>query len=853
MRFKFRNPGFEHLHRHTDYSVLDGYATIEEYAKRSSQINQRFLCISDHGSMGAIPRQIAACEKYKLEPIFACFFRGQEIVTDKGVKEIQDVVVGDLVLTHKGRFKRVIRTFSRNYNGRCVEISLAGAHGKKITSTAEHPFLVADHSLNKREWLCGKDICFGRRRRGGGIHNWQSYLCFPKVKQHNSELYFEASVDCDFSRGYARREYVSRQPAEWPNIPSSMPLDEDISWLLGLFAAEGSFSTSKGILTGGMRLSLNSDEVEHAERAEKILLTRFGLSCGRSVDLVHHKMDVTFSCVPLAHFLSYHIGQNCRSKKVPLFVLESSMACKQAFAMGLLAGDGKDPKSCPNSQFTLKVASRDLAWGLKLLLASMDIWANVSEINDKGKIAWQVPLTLCASYRRSICDNDYVYKPISNIRAFDVENVEVYNFEVEEDNSYCTDVAVHNCELYINPYQPELGKQWKTMAEYKEQLPPDIAGKLRKSNHLLAIAYNQEGYKNLVNMSSWAWIHGSYYKPRINHDILKAHKDGLIFTSCCYNSEIGQAFDTGGDDAGYDMIQKYLDMVGRENFYLEIMLLDFSKQKPYNQFIIRAADRFGLPIILTNDCHYCLAEDSHMQRLMLMVQTGRTIKEIQDALAKEDMADMFELQDKNLYMKSELELNEKYEKDFSDTIPLEIFEQAKANTLLIAERAKGVTLDRSIKLPQLPDADAKLKEEIFKGFKKRRLPLTKQYSQRLEEEYNLICQKGFSSYFLIQKMMTDEARRKCKELLGYGDGSEAVGPGRGSAVGALSCYCLGITDVNPIEHDLLFSRFLSPARGGKTMKLRFSIDPINAQDILDDIPFQVPEETSAAERPIDIN
>lgn len=409
------------------------------------------------------------------------------------------------------------------------------------------------------------------------------------------------------------------------------------------------------------------------------------------------------------------------------------------------------------------------------------------------------------------------------------------------------------CELYINPYQPELGKQWKTMAEYKEQLPPDIAGRLRKSNHLLAIAYNQEGYKNLVNMSSWAWIHGSYYKPRINHDILKAHKDGLIFTSCCYNSEIGQAFDTGGDDAGYDMIQKYLDMVGRENFYLEIMLLDFSKQKPYNQFIIRAADKFGLPIILTNDCHYCLAEDSHMQRLMLMVQTGRTIKEIQDALAKEDMADMFELQDKNLYMKSELELNEKYEKDFSDTIPLEIFEQAKANTLLIAERAKGVTLDRSIKLPQLPDADAKLKEEIFKGFKKRRLPLTKQYSQRLEEEYNLICQKGFSSYFLIQQMMTDEARRKCKELLGYGDGSEAVGPGRGSAVGALSCYCLGITDVNPIEHDLLFSRFLSPARGGKTMKLRFSIDPINAQDILDDIPFQVPEETSAAERPIDIN
>ena len=89
--------------------------------------------------------------------------------------------------------------------------------------------------------------------------------------------------------------------------------------------------------------------------------------------------------------------------------------------------------------------------------------------------------------------------------------------------------------------------------------------------------------------------------------------------------------------------------------------------------------------------------------------------------------------------------------------------------------------------------------------------------------------------------MTDEARRVCPELLGYGDGSEAVGPGRGSAVGALTCYCLGITDVNPIEHDLLFSRFLSPSRGGKQMKLRFSIDPvIMTEDLAKDCPFDVP-------------
>jgi DNA polymerase-3 subunit alpha len=97
---------------------------------------------------------------------------------------------------------------------------------------------------------------------------------------------------------------------------------------------------------------------------------------------------------------------------------------------------------------------------------------------------------------------------------------------------------------------------------------------------------------------------------------------------------------------------------------------------------------------------------------------------------------------------------------------------------------------------------------------------------RIKEEYNLICRKGFSSYFLIQKMICDEAKKICKELLGFGTGAEAYGPGRGSAAGSLVAYCLGITDVDPIKHDLLFARFLSPARGGKQRRWRFSGDPL---------------------------
>jgi DNA polymerase-3 subunit alpha len=110
---------------------------------------------------------------------------------------------------------------------------------------------------------------------------------------------------------------------------------------------------------------------------------------------------------------------------------------------------------------------------------------------------------------------------------------------------------------------------------------------------------------------------------------------------------------------------------------------------------------------------------------------------------------------------------------------------------------------------------------------KRGLPMNKQYKERIIEELALIVQKDFSSYFLIQKKMTDEARRKCPELLGWGDGSEAVGPARGSVGGSLVAYCLGLTDLDPLKHDLLFSRFLSPARGGRSMKFKFSSDPIS--------------------------
>ena len=395
-----------------------------------------------------------------------------------------------------------------------------------------------------------------------------------------------------------------------------------------------------------------------------------------------------------------------------------------------------------------------------------------------------------------------------------------------EDNNL---IPIFGCELYVNPMQPEW-KPGQDSADYTRDLSPVEKKLFSKSFHLLAIAYNEVGYSNLVQLTSWGWTKGFYRHPRVNHEQLLARKEGIIFTSCCYNSEVGQAFDRGGEDEAFPMLEKYMAMFG-ENYYLEIMLLDFKKQKPYDLFIIKAHQKYGLPMIVTNDCHYCQKEDSKMQRYMLMIQTKNTIQKMQQKLAEDSTADFFELQDTNLWLKSEEEINEKWLSDYSDVIEYDILAAAKRNTVKICERAKSVELDRSMKLPQFDNEEERLKEALEIGFQKRQLPNTDVYRSRLKEECELICQKGFASYFLIQKKMVDEARRICPQMLGWGDGSEAVGPGRGSAVGSLCCYCLGITDVDPIKHDLLFSRFLSPARGGKSLKLRFSIDPVSIDEL----------------------
>jgi len=378
---------------------------------------------------------------------------------------------------------------------------------------------------------------------------------------------------------------------------------------------------------------------------------------------------------------------------------------------------------------------------------------------------------------------------------------------------------IFGCELYVSPYHTVPTPNEDVRKKFIDELPPEEVQKLKKSYHLLALAYNETGYKNLVRLTTWGFQYGYYYKPRVNRQILKECREGIIFSSCCYNSEIGQAFDKHGPEAAEEMLKLYMDLFPSK-FILEIMMLDFKKQSPYNIFILKMKEKYHLPCILTQDVHYACKEDSKFQRNMLMIQGKRTIPEL-EKLKNDPDIDLFELQDTNLWFKSELELNEMWVNKFSDTIDFDIFQETKATTVNIARECKGVNLDRSIKFPSLLEEELTLKEQISKGISFRNIPKENRYHERIIEEYDLICRKGFASYFLITQKSLNGARENSKKILGWGNGREAVGCGRGSAAGSLVAYLLGITDVDPVIHGLLFSRFLSDARGGKQLILDF--------------------------------
>lgn len=311
--------------------------------------------------------------------------------------------------------------------------------------------------------------------------------------------------------------------------------------------------------------------------------------------------------------------------------------------------------------------------------------------------------------------------------------------------------------------------------------------KERKSYHLLLLAQNLEGYRNLLSLSSKSHLEGYYYRPRIDLEMLSEHHQGLIATSACLGGPVANNFLHGRPDLASDYAGKLADIFGPGRFFIELQDHGIADQTRVNIDLIDLAKRFNLPLVATNDVHYCLEEDAPAQELLVCVQTNTTLSDPKRLKSETNQ----------LYLKSAEEMA----RLFSE-IP-----EAIRNTLEIAEMCDLDLGFNGYHLPVFPvpdglSADDYLASLCQAGVTRKYGHVTHEISERLAYELDVIRKMGFANYFLVVWDFVRFAK----------ENGILVGPGRGSAAGSIVTYSLDVTALDPLEHDLIFERFLNPAR-----------------------------------------
>ena len=308
--------------------------------------------------------------------------------------------------------------------------------------------------------------------------------------------------------------------------------------------------------------------------------------------------------------------------------------------------------------------------------------------------------------------------------------------------------------------------------------------------HLVLLVRNEKGYKNLVKLSTIAYKEGFYYKPRIDKEVLKEYNDGLIGMSACIRGEISYHLLRGDYDKAKKALLEYLAIFGKENFYLELMRLGLKENEIVNGGLLTLSEELGVPCVATNDCHYINKDDSESHDILLCLQTGKDI----------DDESRMRFESNELYLRSPEEM----EQLFSD------HPEAIKNTLEVADRCNlDFHLDEvKVQLPHydVPEgfssSDEYLEKLAKEGLKAKYTHIDEKIEERFNHELNVIKKRGLSGYFLIITDLVNFAR----------ESGIPVGPGRGSAVGSLVLYSLGVTEIDPLKYGLVFERFLNPER-----------------------------------------
>ena len=330
-------------------------------------------------------------------------------------------------------------------------------------------------------------------------------------------------------------------------------------------------------------------------------------------------------------------------------------------------------------------------------------------------------------------------------------------------------------------------------------------------NHIILLAKNQKGLENLNKISELAWTDGFFKKPRFDFNILEKHKEGIIVSSACPSSVLVKALEENEFAIAKKYIAWFKNAFGAD-YYIEVM----PHNKPeINKYLIDLADEFDIKVIVTPDCHHVDESQREIQEFKLLMNThAKVAKDVSYEKAKKassmmDRLDALYGKDRemtfknfNIHLLSYEEIKSDMKKQGIDR------EDIYSNTLLLAETVEDYNIKDGLDLlpAQYKSPDQELSNLAFAGLEEKKLTSNwlgnDIYEQRLDEELHIIREKKFAPYFLVVQNMIDWAKKE--EIL--------VGPGRGSSAGSLVCYLLGITEIDPIEHDLLFFRFINPER-----------------------------------------
>ena len=326
------------------------------------------------------------------------------------------------------------------------------------------------------------------------------------------------------------------------------------------------------------------------------------------------------------------------------------------------------------------------------------------------------------------------------------------------------------CEIYITQNS-------------RFQVPPGR----EKLYHLILLAENNEGYHNLVKICSRAWTEGFHNKPRADHDLLRKYHKGLIALSACVGGELPQAILSGDMDKAHEVIKFYIDTFGRDNYFIELQNHRLPEEARVRPVLADLAKEYGIGLVATNDFHYVRKEDAASQEIKLCISTGKTL----------DDPEHFHFANDEFYCKSGEEMRS----------ILGGYEGAIENTARIAERCNVTFTFGEHKLPafDVPEGETAktyLRKLCEKAIPERYGQKTPEVMNRLNYELGIIDRMGFSDYFLIVMDFIHFAKTH----------GIPIGPGRGSAAGSIVSYLLHITELDPLEFDLLFERFLNPER-----------------------------------------